>query len=113
VHLAFVHLGKEKYAGPFLDRYALADVPRVSDPGGDHYEAFGLRRGGARELVGWKPVLRFVEAGLLHGHGMGFPVGDSRRMPGVFLLHRGRVLRSFRHTRPSDRPDYLALASRV
>ena len=31
-------------------------------------------------------------------------------MPGVFLLQNGRVLRSYRHANPYERPDYEALA---
>ena len=36
-------------------------------------------------------VLRAVPA-LLAGHGLGYPVGDPLRMPGAFVVHRGRVV---------------------
>jgi hypothetical protein len=32
-------------------------------------------------------------------------------MPGVFLIHRDEIVKSFRHRLVSDRPDYIALAS--
>jgi hypothetical protein len=35
--------------------------------------------------------------------------GDGLQMPGVFLLHRGKVLREFRHESAADRPDYVTL----
>ena len=37
--------------------------------------------------------------------------GDIERMPGAFLIDRGRIQKSFRHKLVSDRPDYLALAT--
>ena len=36
--------------------------------------------------------------------------GDGTQMPGVFLIHRGRVLHRFIHANAADRPDYAALA---
>jgi hypothetical protein len=34
-------------------------------------------------------------------------------MPGVFLIHRSAIVKSFRHKLVSDRPDYVALANLV
>jgi hypothetical protein len=33
--------------------------------------------------------------------------GDATQMPGVFLLHRGEILKAFKHKTAADRPDYL------
>jgi hypothetical protein len=41
---------------------------------------------------------------------MGRLMGDGFQMPGVFLVHHGVVLRSFRHETAAQRPDYRALA---
>ncbi len=59
--------------------------------------------------LGWKVWQRGLEA-FANGHGVGMLAGDGFQMPGVFLLHRGQVLREFRHESAADRPDYLALA---
>jgi hypothetical protein len=48
---------------------------------------------------------------VLAGHRIGRVVGDGMQMPGVFLVYRGQIIRSFRHKTIADRPDYVALAS--
>jgi hypothetical protein len=36
--------------------------------------------------------------------------GDGFQMPGVFLIFKGEVIRSYRHHTAADRPDYINLA---
>ena len=48
---------------------------------------------------------------LLSGNVPGIPSADVLQMPGVFLVHDGRVRRSFRHATSGDRPDYVDLAT--
>jgi hypothetical protein len=48
---------------------------------------------------------------VLEGHGATASfsegeLGDGFQMPGVFVLHRGEVRKSFVHQHPYDRPDY-------
>jgi hypothetical protein len=107
--LAFVFMGREDTAGVFFDRYGLGDVPRFSDVDYTLYRAFGLRRLPVLRFFGGKVVRRAVEA-FRQGHRIGRVVGDALRMPGVFLLHKGRVLRAYRHESLGDQPDYGALA---
>ncbi len=108
--LAFVHLASEEKAGPFFRNYRLEDVPRFGDPDGKLYAAFGLERGRARQILMVRSWWRFVEAGIFRRHGVGIPVGDPFRLGGVFLIHRGRILKAARHETTSDRPDYKAMA---
>ena len=108
--VAFVTMSAEPDAAGFFDRYGMADVPRISDPECRLYRAFDLKRGGWRDILGWNVWMRGFQAGVLEGHGAGPIEGDSFRMPGVFLIHNGKVVRSFRHDGPADRPDYLQLA---
>jgi hypothetical protein len=108
--IVFVTMSPEQEAASFFARYGMADAPRISDPQCRIYRAFELRRGGWRDLFGWPAWKRGFQAGVVAGHGIGMPHGDGFRMPGVFLIHEGRVLRSFRHDGPADRPDYLLLA---
>jgi hypothetical protein len=107
--VAFVHMGTEDQARPFFTRYGFLDLPRFSDPGCGLYRAFGLERGTPAQLFGPTVVLRGVQA-LFGGHGLGLPVGDPFQMPGVFLLHQGRILQGYRHETVGDVPDYEALA---
>lgn len=110
VTIALVHMDTDAAAAVLFAKYGLQDVPRISDPAQDLYRAFHLARGGVSQVVGtrvWGTGLK----SLLAGHLPGVPVGDVWQMPGVFLVHNGRVLRAFRHATSGDRPDYVALAA--
>jgi peroxiredoxin len=108
--LAFVHLGTEEKAQWFFKPYGLLDVPRFGDPPGKLYEAFGLVRAELRQYLNAESIFRFLSAAR-RGHFAFYPAGDIQRMPGVFLIDRGRIRKAFRHKLISDRPDYLALAT--
>jgi alkyl-hydroperoxide reductase/thiol specific antioxidant family protein len=103
-------MGNTEQGAAMFARYGLADVPHFSDPDCRLYRAFGLERASLRRFLTWAIVKRGAEA-FRRGHFVGQIVGDGLRMPGVFLLHRGQVLRSYRHENPYDRPDYEALAA--
>lgn len=109
--VVFVHMSEEREAAEFFEEYGMGDVARVSDPSGDIYRAFNLHRGNWGQLLGWQVLKRGVEAGLIKRHGVGLPAGDIRQMPGVFLIYRGALLKSFRHKSASDRPNYTAMAN--
>ena len=108
--LALVHLGTEEKAQWFFKPYGLLDVPRLSDPEGHLYQAFGLLRAELRQYLNSESILRMLNA-WFRGHFVGFPAGDIERMPGAFLINRGEIQKAFRHKLVSDRPDYLALAT--
>ena len=109
--LAFVHLANdEAKAQKFFAPYKLEDVPRIADPEGRLYEAFGLVRANWRQYINAESILRMLIA-WLHGHWAGAPAGDVERMPGVFLMVNGEIRKVFRHKLVSDRPDYLGLAT--
>ena len=112
---AFVGMMDEDSLGPFLDAYGLGDLPRFADPEKELYRAFGLRRGNPRQLFGprvWKRGLAAAAPAWLGGggHGLGALQGDGLQLPGVFLLHEGRVIGGYRHETAADRPDYRELA---
>jgi len=96
-------------AQKFFDPYGLGEVPRVSDPQGRLYEAFGLTKANWRQYINTESILRMLIA-WLEGHGAGAPAGDVERMPGVFLLVNGEIRKAFRHNLVSDQPDYLDFA---
>lgn len=103
-------MGTEEQAAPFFAGFGLDDVARVSDPTARLYRAFGLQRGRLSQIVGPAVWFRSAEA-LIKGHGVGAIIGDSLQMPGVFLVHRGEIVKAFRHEQASDVPDYEALAT--
>lgn len=109
VLIALVHMGDDAAAHQLFSRYSLDDVPRFSDPHRLLYAAFDLQLGTLRQLFGPRVWWRGVAASL-RGHSVGRLIGNGFQMPGVFLLHRGRVVRAFRHQTAADRPNYCTLA---
>lgn len=108
--IALVHLSLEGYAARVLAGYGLADLARVSDPKQALYGAFDLGRAGLGQFASPRLWARTAQA-VAAGHTPAPPHGaDARQMPGVFLIHHGRVVTSFRHETMGDRPDYAALA---
>ena len=106
----FVHMSSDSEAEVILEKYGLDDTPRISDPERMLYKAFGLQRGKILEVVGPKIWLRAFLAAVIEGHGMGRIQGDALQLPGVFLLHKGQILKDFRHKTAADRPDYMGLS---
>lgn len=108
VTLALVHMGTPGEAREFLGRYGLGEVAHVSDPECQLYRAFGLKRAGVSALVSPRTWAR--GATIFTRHGFGVPAGDVLRLPGVFLIERGAIVRAYRHDSPEQVPDYLELA---
>lgn len=106
----FVHMSSDQEAEPILDKYGLADVPRISDPQRDLYRAFGLQRGKILQVLGPTVWLRAFLAGVIEGHGFGKIRGDAFQLSGVFLIHKGQILKDFRHKTAADRPNYMQMA---
>jgi peroxiredoxin len=109
--VAFVHMGGVEEGDRFLANHGLPPIPHISDPQQELYRAFGLRRGRTWQVMGPRIWQRGWAA--VRRHGLGWPRGDVRQMPGVFLVHRATVVREFRHQTSADRPDYLRLVTGV
>lgn len=104
--LVIVSLMNHNKADEFLSRYGIYDYHHISDPAGNLYRAFQLRRGTFMQLFGPKNWLRGFYAGVIKKHGIGLPDGDGFRMSGVFLLENGRVIKEHRHTFAGEQTDY-------
>jgi hypothetical protein len=106
--VAFVHGASDSEAAPWFHEFGLNDVMTISDPDLAHYRAFGLGTTSIRALI--DPVVWARGAVCAVSHGFGAQTrAMMRQLPGVFLLQGGRVLSAYRHRRPADRPDYVAL----
>lgn len=108
--IVVVHMSRPDVAAAMFEEYGLLDLDQISDPECELYRAFGLERGDLTQLFGPMVWARGFVAGVLRGHGVGHLQGDGFRMPGVFLVNEGRVVREYRHERASSRPDYAALS---
>lgn len=107
--IALVHMSSQEDAERWLRGAGLDGVPHVSDPTRRLYRSFELRRGTVGELFGLRVWLRGMAA-TLRGHFVGRMDGDGFQMPGAFVVHRGVIVKAYRHADASDRPDYVGLS---
>ncbi len=89
--------------------YGLSGATLFCDPDRVLYRALDVRRGTFGQLLGPRVWIKGVLAAL-QGHGIGKLEGDGFQMPGAFVIHRGKVLRAYRHATAGDRPDLQELA---
>ena len=108
--LVLVHMGEEAYAREYLANHGHANTDRVSDQTCVLYRAIGLKRATFAQVFGWRQWWRGGKAAM-KGHGIGKLVGDGFQMPGVFLVHKSRVIKSYRHAQAASVPDYRELAT--
>jgi hypothetical protein len=109
--ILIVHmLENEDEAYEQMKKYGLEDLPTVSDPEKLLYKKFQLRQGNLFQVFGLKVLYRGMYKGLVKGLGLGAPMGDTIQMPGVFLLYKGKTVKSFMHQSAADRPEYVKLA---
>jgi peroxiredoxin len=81
------------------------DLECLGDPEREAYRAVGLERGGPKELYHPRAGARLVRAAL-KGAVAGKPEGDTRQMPGTFVVGRdGRVVFAHYNRDQSDNPD--------
>ena len=110
--ILIVHmLEDEDEAFEQLKHFGLEDLPTISDPEKLLYKKFQLRQGSLFEVFGIKVIVRGIYKGIIKGLGLGSPKGDPIQMPGVFLLHKGKTLKSFVHESAADRPKYIEIAT--
>ncbi|MDX2131351.1 MAG: peroxiredoxin-like family protein [Planctomycetota bacterium] len=93
-------------------RHGLTSAAWFADPDRLLYRALELGRGSFLQLFGPRVWLAGVLAAL-RGHGVGRLEGDGFQMPGAFVIHRGQVVRSYRHATAGDRPDLKEFACPV
>lgn len=106
--VVFVHTGSSREAEAWFSKYGLGGTAQISDPGLEHYAAFGLGRTELLSLVDPRVWVRGASCALSHGFGPQSPT-MMRQLPGAFVVQGGGVLASYRHGAPSDRPDYARL----
>ncbi len=108
-HIVFVHMSTDDAADKYFKRYGLNDPIHISDPGCDFYQQFGLVKGNFNQLFGLSTWIRGVNEGVVKGHGIGKQLGDAFQMPGIFLIHHGKIKDQYIHRLASDKPDYIKL----
>lgn len=91
------------------NKYGLRHSLLISDPDRKLYQRFGLGLCSIGKLFSWNVLARALYAAIVKGYGIGVPRGHCLQMPGVIVLYRGVVQRTFRHDTVADRPEYRKL----
>jgi peroxiredoxin len=111
--IVMVHMSPtQKTAEQFFKKYKLMPVNHISDPECELYRTFGLGKGNPQQLFGLMNWIRGFQASVVEGHGFaihGVEIGDGFQMPGVFIIHKGKIKNSYIHNHAWDRPDYEAI----
>jgi peroxiredoxin len=104
------HMGTPEDFEAFSKRYGLSAIPAVADPNCKLYRGMGLERGSVLRLLRPKVLWAYLKS-IFSGHRPGRIKGDPFQMPGAFLLHLGKVVKSHLYRHSGDRPDYVSLAT--
>lgn len=91
------------------EQHGVSSAAWIADPDRLLYRALELKRGSFLQLFGPRVWIGGILAAF-RGHGVGKLEGDGFQMPGAFVIHRGRVVREYRHATAADRPDLEELA---
>lgn len=110
VQIVLVHMVSPDLADQLFRLYELPGVSHISDPNLKLYRTFGLKRATFIQFFGLKNWWRALVAGLLKGHYIGKPVGDTFQMPGAFLFYKRKILNRFNYKYVSDIPNFLNIA---
>lgn len=113
INVVVVHMGSPMEGTTILSRYNVDYWHHISDPFCVIYRGFGLQRGKFGQLFSGKVLWRGLVLGLIGGHGIGKVEGDSFFLPGVFVLHQGRVVFGQPAEDASQRPDFVAIAKQA
>ena len=109
VQIVVVHMAEKEVAERLFEIYDLEGIYHISDPDLELYKAFGLKRATLWQFFGLRNWWRAFVAGVLKGHFVGSPLGDTFQMPGVFLYYKNMIVNRFRYNYVSDRPDFIKL----
>lgn len=108
--VALIHQATDESAAAMLANYGLESTPRISDPDLRLYRAFGLGKMSKWSLLNPMLWLRGTHLAIVKKRGFGKVEGSETQMPGAFLIHQGRIVRSHVYKEVWDHPDFLQLA---
>lgn len=104
--LLLVYMSDSATAKYYLSQHNLQDVDQLSDPESIAYKRFKLHRGSFNQLLGLKVLYRWIWLAIAKKIFYQGKEGDIYQMPGLFLLHKGEIVKQFVHRSSADIPDY-------
>lgn len=106
----FVHMSSEYFADQMADLYKLKSCRFISDPEQIMYDAFNLKRVSTLHFLHPLNIYRLLHSSFVRGNIWGRIQGDGFQMPGIFIIRKNKIIKSFRHKLVSDKPDIINLA---
>lgn len=110
--MIYVYQGTPAQSAMFFDKLDPGSTA-IADPDRRLYRRFGIRRGGLREMFGWRAWVAGAKAAL-DGHTINRKIGDPWTLPTVLAVRNGSIVWSYRGAHAGDHPpvdDIPILAS--
>lgn len=107
VKLVVTLMNSDQEIPQYLSKYNLKDTTYISDPEMDIYKMFNLRKAKIGQIFSPKAIFESVAILFKKRVCHGLLGEDGMQMPGVFLIHKGKVVSSFIHQTIADRPPYM------
>ena len=103
IKIILVHQMNVTEAKEFLNKYKMDDLDLISDPELILYKGFNLEKGRFFRIFGWNGIRELFLKGKILKYGIAmFKEEDPFQMPGVFVIHKAKILNQFVHHSASD-----------
>lgn len=109
VRLVVTLMNSDQEISQYLSKYKLENTTYISDPEMDVYKMFNLGKAKIAQIFSTKAIYESVAILFKKKVCHGFLGEDGMQMPGVFLIHRGKVVNFFIHQTIADRPPYMEI----
>ena len=109
--VVFIYQGTAEQGPMFFDRYD-PDAVGIADPDGVLFGAFGIGRGGMREMFGIRAWVAGIRA-TAKGHFVNRKIGDPWTLPTVLAVRAGAVIGEFVGSHAGDHPDVRSLPAQL
>ena len=106
--ILLVYQGSVEDGREFFQRF-WPEARAVSDTTKQFYQAFGLERASLKQMFGPEVVACGLRAAA-KGSVAGTPVGDTRMMPGAFLVKDSEILWEHNYRHIADHPNFDMIA---
>ena len=110
VRIVFVHMAPNEIADSIFTKFGIGDVHHISDSESVFYEAFGLDKGNFKQLFGFTSWLGIGRAAVKGNFPGKVIFGDPSQMPGVFMVKKDEIVKTFIYKSVGDHPDYIKIS---
>jgi peroxiredoxin len=104
--IVLVHVADLPEARAALHEWALTDLHHISDPNGSVYKAFGLKSSGSGLFTWIKSWFRSKGTTMPESQSSAYHQPKGYPKAGVFLISNGEIVRSYRPSYVSPKPNY-------